>query len=151
MAKSVLLAQLSEEQSLMWHSVLSSHQLEVWAAPETEDLLKMLDQKYQAKQPLPELIISDIGIRYGGGTSLLATELCKWCADNAPELKVLLVNPRQVQIKEVEKRWATRRGAIACHQIVTQQHHGKIVLRSPYLNNKGDVTIGTEFEVLLPI
>ena len=112
MAKSVLLAQLSEEQSLMWHSVLSSHQLEVWAAPETEDLLKMLDQKYQAKQPLPELIISDIGIRYGGGTSLLATELCKWCADNAPELKVLLVNPRQVQIKEVEKRWATRRGAI---------------------------------------
>jgi hypothetical protein len=67
MAKSVLLAQLSEEQSLMWHSVLSSHQLEVWAAPETEDLLKMLDQKYQAKQPLPELIISDIGIRYGGG------------------------------------------------------------------------------------
>ena len=112
MSKSVLLAQLSEEQSLMWHSVLSSHQLEVWAAPETEDLLKMLDQKYQAKQPLPELIISDIGIRYGGGTSLLATELCKWCADNAPELKVLLVNPRQVQIKEVEKRWATRRGAI---------------------------------------
>jgi signal transduction histidine kinase len=112
MAKSVLLAQLSEEQSLMWHSVLSSHQLEVWAAPETEDLLKMLDQKYQAKQSLPELIISDIGIRYGGGTSLLATELCKWCAEKAPQSKVLLVNPRQVQIKEVEKRWATRRGAI---------------------------------------
>ncbi len=112
MAKSVLLAQLSEEQSLMWHSVLSSHELEVWASPETEDLLKMLDQKYQSKQPLPELIISDIGIRYGGGTSLLATELCKWCAEKAPQSKVLLVNPRQVQIKEVEKRWATRRGAI---------------------------------------
>jgi signal transduction histidine kinase len=42
-------------------------------------------------------------------------------------------------------------GLAICHQIVTQQHHGKIVLRSPYLNNKGDVTIGTEFEVLLPI
>jgi signal transduction histidine kinase len=110
--KSVLLAQLSEEQSLMWHNALSSHQLEVWAAPESEDLLKLLDQKHQSNQPLPELIISDIGIRYGGGTSLLATELCKWCADNAPALKVLLVNPRQVQIKEVEKRWATRRGAI---------------------------------------
>jgi signal transduction histidine kinase len=110
--KSVLLAQLSEEQSLMWHNALSSHQIEVWAAPETEDLLKLLDQKHQSKNPLPELIISDIGIRYGGGTSLLATELCKWCADNAPELKVLLVNPRQSQIKEVEKRWATRRGAI---------------------------------------
>ena len=96
----------------MWHNALSSHQIEVWAAPETEDLLKLLDQKHQSKQPLPELIISDIGIRYGGGTSLLATELCKWCADNAPELKVLLVNPRQSQIKEVEKRWATRRGAI---------------------------------------
>ena len=112
MVKSVLLAQLSEEQSLMWHSALSSHQLEVWAAPESEDLLKLLDQKHQSNQPLPDLIISDIGIRYGGGTSLLATELCKWCSDNAPQLKVLLVNPRQVQIKEVEKRWATRRGAI---------------------------------------
>ena len=96
----------------MWHNALSSHRLEVWAAPETEDLLKLLEQKRESKQPLPELIISDIGIRYGGGTSLLATELCKWCADHAPELKVLLVNPRQVQIKEVEKRWAIRRGAI---------------------------------------
>ena len=112
MVKSVLLAQLSEEQSLMWHNALSSHQLEVWAAPEAEDLLKLLDQKRQTKQGLPQLIISDIGIRYGGGTSLLATELCKWCADHAPELKVLLVNPRQSQIKEVEKRWAIRRCAI---------------------------------------
>jgi signal transduction histidine kinase len=42
-------------------------------------------------------------------------------------------------------------GLAICHQIVTQQHHGKIVLRSPYLNNNGDVTVGTEFEVLLPI
>ena len=111
-SKSVLLAQLSEEQSLIWHKVLSSHQVEVWAAPETEDLLKLLDQKLESKQILPDLIISDIGIRYGGGTSLLATELCKWIADNAPQLKVLLVNPRQTQIKEAEKRWATRRGAI---------------------------------------
>jgi signal transduction histidine kinase len=42
-------------------------------------------------------------------------------------------------------------GLAICHQIVNQQHNGKIVLRSPYLNNNGDVTIGTEFEVLLPI
>ena len=111
-SKSVLLAQLSEEQSLIWHKALSSHQIEVWAAPETEDLLKLLDQKLESKQILPDLIISDIGIRYGGGTSLLATELCKWIADKAPQLKVLLVNPRQTQIKEAEKRWATRRGAI---------------------------------------
>ncbi|WP_126386660.1 sensor histidine kinase [Pseudanabaena sp. ABRG5-3] len=112
MAKSVLLAQLSEEQSMMWHKALSSHQLEVWAAPESQDLLKLLAQKFQAQQPLPELIISDIGVRYGGGTSLLATELCKWCAEHVPHVRVLLVNPRQTQIKEVEKRWATRRGAI---------------------------------------
>ncbi|BBC24360.1 two-component sensor histidine kinase [Pseudanabaena sp. ABRG5-3] len=96
----------------MWHKALSSHQLEVWAAPESQDLLKLLAQKFQAQQPLPELIISDIGVRYGGGTSLLATELCKWCAEHVPHVRVLLVNPRQTQIKEVEKRWATRRGAI---------------------------------------
>lgn len=112
MVKSVLLAQLSEEQSMVWHSALSSHQLEVWAAPETEDLLKLLEQKRQSKQELPQLIISDIGIRYGGGTSLLATELCKWCAEHGLNVKVLLLNPRQSQIKEVEKRWAIRRGAI---------------------------------------
>lgn len=112
MVTSVLLTQLSEEQSLIWHKALSSHQLEVWAAPESQDLLKILEQKRQAQQNLPELIISDIGVRYAGGTSLLATELCKWCADYAPQVKVLLVNPRQSQIKEVEKRWAIRRGAI---------------------------------------
>ncbi len=112
MAKSVLLAQLSEEESLIWHNTLSSHSLEVWAAPDSENLLKLLEQKQQSQQNLPSLIISDIGIRYGGGTSLLATELCKWCSENAPETKVLLINPRQSQIKEVEKRWATRRGAV---------------------------------------
>jgi two-component system NtrC family sensor kinase len=110
--KSVLLAQLSEEQAMIWHKALSSHQLEVWAAPESQDLLKLLTQKLKAKQPLPELIISDIGVRHEGGTSLLATELCKWCTDNAPQVKILLINPRQSQIKEVEKRWAIRRGAI---------------------------------------
>ena len=102
MVKSVLLAQLSEEQSLMWHNALSSHQLEVWTSPET-DILKLLDQKRQTKENLPHLIIADINIRYGDGTSLLFIYLCKWCADYAPELKVLLVNPRQAQIKEVEK------------------------------------------------
>lgn len=112
MAKSILLAQLSEEESLIWHTTLSSHNLEVWAAPDSENLLKLLEQKQQSQQNLPSLIISDIGIRYGGGTSLLATELCKWCNENAPETKVLLINPRQSQIKEVEKRWATRRGAV---------------------------------------
>lgn len=112
MAKSILLAQLSEEESLIWHTTLSSHNLEVWAAPDSENLLKLLEQKQQSQQNLPSLIISDIGIRYGGGTSLLATELCKWCTENAPETKVLLINPRQSQIKEVEKRWATRRGAV---------------------------------------
>lgn len=112
MVKSVLLAQLSAEESLMWHNALSSHHIEVWATSESEDLLKLLDQKLQSKQTIPQLIISDIGITYAGGTSLLVTELCKWSADNAPELKVLLVNPRQTQIKDVEKRWAIRRGAI---------------------------------------
>ncbi|PZV13829.1 MAG: ATP-binding protein [Pseudanabaena sp.] len=96
----------------MWHNALSSHHVEVWATSETEDLLKLLDQKLQSEQTIPQLIISDIGITYSGGTSLLVTELCKWSADNAPELKVLLVNPRQTQIKDVEKRWAIRRGAI---------------------------------------
>ncbi|NMF59367.1 sensor histidine kinase [Pseudanabaena yagii] len=110
--KSVLLAQLSEEQAMIWHKALSSHQLEVWAAPESQDLLKLLTQKLKANQSLPELIIADIGVRHEGGTSLLATELCKWCTDNAPQVKILLINPRQTQIKEVEKRWAIRRGAI---------------------------------------
>ncbi|MDX2256389.1 MAG: hybrid sensor histidine kinase/response regulator [Pseudanabaenaceae cyanobacterium bins.39] len=112
MAQSVLLAQLSQEESLLWHSILSAHQIEVWAAPENEDLLKLLDQKSLLTQDLPKVIISDIGVRYGAGKSLLATELCKWQAENAPDLKILLINPRQTQIKDVERRWAIRRGAV---------------------------------------
>lgn len=113
MIKSVLLAHLSQEQSLIWHDVLLAHKIEVWAFHESEDLLHMLEQKRTSNQGLPQLVISDMyGIRPGGSGLLLATELCKWCADYVPQMKVLLINPRQSQIKEVEKKWAIRRGAI---------------------------------------
>lgn len=66
--------------------------------------------------------------------------------------------PREIQDRIFDnffttkgKGYGTGLGLAICHQIITHQHNGKIILRSPYLNNHGNVTIGTEFEVLLPI
>jgi len=66
--------------------------------------------------------------------------------------------PREIQDRIFDNFFTTKGkgrgsglGLAICHQIITQQHNGKIILRSPYLNNHGNVTIGTEFEVLLPI
>jgi signal transduction histidine kinase len=42
-------------------------------------------------------------------------------------------------------------GLAICHQIITQQHGGRIVLRSPYTDSQGATITGTEFEVLLPV
>ena len=65
--------------------------------------------------------------------------------------------PKEIQSRIFDNFFTTKGqgkgtglGLAICHQIITQQHNGKIILRSPYLNNNGDVTIGTEFEVLLP-
>jgi two-component system, NtrC family, sensor kinase len=66
--------------------------------------------------------------------------------------------PAEIQSKIFENFFATKDsgkgkglGLAISHQIVTQNHKGKISVRSPWLEENADMIAGTEFQVLLPI
>ncbi|CAN1211370.1 hypothetical protein TUMEXPCC7403_14305 [Tumidithrix helvetica PCC 7403] len=111
MQKNVLLVQLSEAQGKLWYEMLTSHQYDVtWESPNT-DLLQLLEQMQREGNKMPDAIVADIGLRNTGSSILLASSLCRWCLECHPATIVILTNPRQTQIRQVEQRWAIRQGA----------------------------------------
>jgi len=110
--KKVLVTQLSEEQQKLWQSSLMSQGINVVAESASKDLVEVLTQMSQVEQKLPDLLLMDIGITSANSTSLQARAVCRWCADNHPDTKVILTNPREDQVKSVGLRWAIRQGAI---------------------------------------
>ncbi len=111
--KKVLVTQLSEDQQKYWQTALISQDINVVTEPPSSDLVQVLEGMSKNGQPLPDLLLMDIGITTANSTSLQAREVCRWCADNYPDLKVILTNPREDQVKSVGLRWAIRQGAIA--------------------------------------
>jgi two-component system NtrC family sensor kinase len=111
--KTVLLSQLSEAQGKIWYRAIASQQLNVvWELPDT-DMVELLGRMIAQKNQLPHLLVLDIGITKPGSSLLQAPLICRWCNENQPQTQVLLVNPRQEQIKATELRWASRHGAVA--------------------------------------
>ncbi|AFY73261.1 histidine kinase [Synechococcus sp. PCC 7502] len=110
--KRVLLTQLSEEQQRFWQTALVAQGIEVSTEPASSDLVEVLEQLGKNQQQLPDLLLMDIGITTANSTSLQARAVCRWCADNNPDTKVILTNPREDQVKSVGLRWAIRQGAI---------------------------------------
>ncbi len=108
--KKVLVTQLSEEQQKLWQSLLLSQGIKVTSASANSDLVLALEQ--MPKESLPNLLLIDIGMTTANSTSLQARAICRWCADNHPDIKVILTNPREDQVKNVGLRWATRQGAV---------------------------------------
>ncbi len=112
MRKKILLSQLSEEQGKLWYTALTTQRIDVTWEPSTTDLLQLMEQRQRERAPIPDLIVLDIGIRSADSSTLLASSLCRWCSEHYPDLKIILTNPRQEQIRQAESRWATRQGAV---------------------------------------
>jgi len=110
--KKVLVTQLSEEQQTLWEKSLRSQGLNVVTEPASSDLVEILMQISKSGEQLPHLLLMDIGITTANSTSLQARAVCRWCADNYPDIKVILTNPREDQVKSVGLKWAVRQGAI---------------------------------------
>jgi two-component system, NtrC family, sensor kinase len=108
----VLITQLSEEQQTLWENSLKSQGLNVVTEPASSDLVEVLTQISKTPEQLPHLLLMDIGITTANSTSLQARAVCRWCADNYPNIKVILTNPREDQVKSVGLKWAVRQGAI---------------------------------------
>ncbi len=104
--------QMSSEQEQLWQKALSSQRLEVLVESPDSNILHTLRQKQRDDQPLPDLILVDIGIRHANSSTLVASTLCRWCAEHHPSTKVVMTSSRQAMVKKTEKYWATRQGAV---------------------------------------
>lgn len=104
--------QMSSEQEQLWQKALSSQHLQVIVEPPDSNILHTLRQKQKEDHPLPDLILVDIGIRHANSSTLVASTICRWCAEHHPSTKVVMTSSRQAIVKKTEKYWATRQGAV---------------------------------------
>lgn len=111
-SKTILMSHLSAEQSDLWSAALTAQKFEVISEQADTDIVKLLTQWKQWNSKLPDLLLIDIRLKNLDGNTLQSSSLCRWCRENHPELKVILVNPNQDKIPSSEQRWATRQGAI---------------------------------------
>ncbi len=120
--KTVLMVQLDSDQGKVWQTALESQQLEVvWEAANI-DLVELLAQKQQNAVQLPDLLLIDTSIKSPNSEALQSSSVCSWCSKNSPHLKIVLFNPRQDEIREVERSWAVRRGAVDILPKLTQDN-----------------------------
>lgn len=102
----ILMIQPTRLQGLIWQAVLKSQKLSViWEAPET-DLEENLNQLKQAGLALPDLLLIDVRLR-----NFNPYAFCRWCRDNCPNVRVVLVNGAKKEIIPSERQWAILQGA----------------------------------------
>jgi hypothetical protein len=111
MAKIVWMAHLEADQATLWQTALASQQMQVICKSAEHDLKEELEEAYTNPINLPHLVLLDVGIKSPNSETLQSGNVCQWAVqkDNAP--KIVLVNPRQEKIKDLERAWALRRGA----------------------------------------
>lgn len=107
--KAVLMIHTDQEQGLLWQAVLSTQQLDVIWESTPLDLIEYLEEC--DRQKLPDLLIMDTAIKSPNSETLQSSSVCQWVSKQNARIKVVLFNPRQERIKDVEHSWAIRRGA----------------------------------------
>lgn len=119
--KTALMLQLDRQQERIWDAALQSQGIATENRSPEVDIVEMLKEIYQSAQPLPDLLIMDIGIKSSTSNSLQVVPVCQWCRGLGQPLKVLLLNANSTQIKAYEEKWATGKcGAIAIVSKLTQ-------------------------------
>lgn len=104
--KFVLMIQPMSRQGAIWQSILRSQNLSViWEHPDVS-LVDSFKHLKAANVPLPDLLLVDTRVQ-----TVNAFSLCRWCRDNYPEVKVVLVNGAQKEISLSEREWAIYQGA----------------------------------------
>ena len=107
--KAVLMMHSDQEQGQLWQTALATQQLDVIWERIPLDLVQYLGKC--DRQNLPDLLIIDMGIKSPSSETLQSSSVCQWVAKQQVSVKVVLFNPRQERIKDIEHSWALRRGA----------------------------------------
>ena len=102
--KSVLLLQPSKFQALVWRLALSSQQISVLWGPTNTELPQIISQLDAAGIKRPDLLLVDLEVGN-------AYEICQWCREYCPNIKVVLTSALQQEISPTERQWAIHQGA----------------------------------------
>ncbi|HEY9619802.1 MAG TPA: response regulator [Crinalium sp.] len=90
----------------IWQAVLKSQKISVILEAPEVNLLENISQIKDAGLDLPHALLVDVGLR-----NFNPFAFCRWCRDNCPDVKVILLNPSQQEISPSERQWAILQGA----------------------------------------
>ncbi len=107
--KAVLMMHTDQAQGELWRTALETQQLDVIWENVSLDLIQYLEKC--DRQNLPDLLIVDMAIKSPSSQTLQSSSVCQWLTKQQVATKVVLFNPRQEKIKDIEYNWAVRRGA----------------------------------------
>ncbi len=107
--KAVLMIHIDQEQGQLWQAALETQQLVVAWEKSTTNLVQYLETC--DRQNLPNLLLMDMALKSHNSESLQSSSVCQWINKQQVPVKVVLFNPRQEHIKDIEHSWALRRGA----------------------------------------
>jgi hypothetical protein len=107
--KAVLMMHTDRAQGELWQAALATQQLDVIWEDISLDLVQYLENC--DRQNLPNLLIVDMAIKSPSSETLQSSSVCQWLTKHQVATKVVLFNPRQEKIKDLEHNWALRRGA----------------------------------------
>jgi CheY-like chemotaxis protein len=107
--KAVLMMHTDQAQGELWQTALETQQLDVIWENISLDLVKYLEKCDRNK--LPDLLIMDMAIKSPSAETLQSSSVCQWLTKQKASTKIVLFNPRQEKIKDIEHSWAIRRGA----------------------------------------
>ncbi len=104
--KTIVLFLSQPDQGDLWQRVLASQGLQVRNVPPEAELIDQL-------QPIPDLILLDMGIKSQDGNNLQASNVGRWLKSQNINDRLVFINPKEeTHIKDLEKRWAVRQGAV---------------------------------------
>ncbi|MFN5613690.1 MAG: hypothetical protein ACK491_20155, partial [Pseudanabaena sp.] len=107
--KAVLMMHTDQAQGELWKTALATQQLDVIWENISLDLVQYLEKC--DRHELPDLLIMDMAIKSPSSETLQSSSVCQWLIKQKAPTKVVLFNPRQEKIKDIEHSWAIRRGA----------------------------------------
>ncbi len=106
----ILLVCENPEHSSLWQAALLTQGVQVEVVASDTPLVAFL----QGRADWPAAILIGMTVRSPDGTSLQASDLCRWAKTQAAAPKIFVLNDKSdAAIKEAEQRWATRQGAEA--------------------------------------
>ncbi len=102
--KTVLMLLETGYQAQIWRAALTSQNIAVIGSPSYNDVSQILQEIEAINIGLPDLLLTELEARN-------PYDLCRWCRQHYPSLKIVLISNAQETIPSTERRWAIHQGA----------------------------------------